>query len=100
MEMKLPEIGVTEVGRWRFWLERSTNPSRAVIVVFPAGAEAATAEGLIACGEIVLDSLLGEMTSMHDVEKMVIARSVVDQQSGIEPLELAGKLKEFLQKTQ
>jgi hypothetical protein len=96
LEMELPDLGATEVGRWRFWLERSTIPNRAVIVVFPAGAQPAPAEDLVACAEIVLDSLLGEMLRVHHVEEIMVARSVVDQQSGIQPLNLADELKEFL----
>jgi hypothetical protein len=98
--MELPGLGMTEVGRWRFWLERSRIPNRAVVVVFPAGAEAAPAEELVACTEIVLDSLLGEMTRMRNIEEIVVTRSVADQQSGIEPLKLAGKLVEFIGQAQ
>ena len=100
LEMELPELGTTEVGRWRFWLQKSAVLGRAAVVVFPAGAEKAPADDLVACVEIVLDSLLGELTRIYAVDDFIVTRSVTDLQSGIQPLQLEGKLSEFLQQAQ
>ena len=96
LEMELPGLGTTEVGRWRFWLQKSSSPGRAVVVVLPAGVQTAPAEDLIAGVEIVVDSLLSELTRMGAVDEFIVTRSVTDLHSGIQPLQLAGSLSEFL----
>jgi hypothetical protein len=98
LEMELPGLGTTEVGRWRFWLQESATPGRAVVVALPAGVETAPAGDLIAGIEIVLDSLLGELTRMSAVDELIVTRSVTDVHSGIQPLQLAGSLSEFLRR--
>ena len=100
LEMELPGLGMTEVGGWRFWLQKSEFPGSAVTVVLPAGVETAPEDDLVACVEIVLDSLLGELTRIRAVEDFAVTRSVTDPRSGIQPLQLVGKLSEFLQRAQ
>lgn len=100
LAMELPELGTAEIGRWRFWLQKSALPGRAVVVVFPAGVETAPVDDLVACVEIVLDSLLGELTRIHAVDDFMVTRSVTDLYSGIQPLQLADKLSEFLRPSQ
>jgi hypothetical protein len=100
LPMELPQLGMAEIGRWRFWLEKSEVPSRAMVVVFPAGVETASAQDLVAGVEIVMDSLLGELTRIHAVDDFIVTRSITDLHSGIPPLQLAGKLNEFLRPAQ
>ena len=57
-------------------------------------------DDLVACAEIVLDSLLGELTRIHAVDDFMVTRSVTDLHSGIQPLQLADKLSEFLRPSQ
>jgi hypothetical protein len=95
--LELPGLGTTDIVAWRFWLEGSGIPGRALVVVFPSGVERMPADDLVAGAEIVLDSLLSEMVRIRCVEEIEVTRSVTDQTSGIKPLELAGRLEAFLQ---